>query len=361
MSSPSTYMPSTNSGIPSFSSLGGGPTRWGSFITGFGLQVALVIAATTLTITATAPQLLEQTYDHIELTAPLVPRPEPYMPPRTFAPPPKLIVRQTPKIDPVVAPPMAIPVRPDRKPLIPDTVAKLPSAPQPKFDSPVVDKPAGPKVSRAVLSSAFTGSSATPTLKNTPAHLVQTGGFGDPNGVPANDDSRGRANIARLGSFDLPRGDGQGNGSGGTRGLRGTVASAGFGNGLATEGGGGGRGTGKQGVVQGTAFASAQPTPEITKKKSIVEAPLVPASITSKPTPVYTEEARKLHVEGEVLVRVVLTASGQVRVLQIVRGLGHGLDDAAIRAAEGIRFIPAQREGQAVDSNATLHIVFQLS
>jgi TonB family protein len=57
----------------------------------------------------------------------------------------------------------------------------------------------------------------------------------------------------------------------------------------------------------------------------------------------------------------MFTATGQVRVLRLLRGLGYGLDEAAMRAAEKIRFSPAQQEGRAVDSTATLHIVFQLS
>ena len=40
--------------------------------------------------------------------------------------------------------------------------------------------------------------------------------------------------IAQKGSFDLPSGPGYGNGTGGSRGARGVVASAGFGSGVAT-------------------------------------------------------------------------------------------------------------------------------
>ena len=85
------------------------------------------------------------------------------------------------------------------------------------------------------------------------------------------------------------------------------------------------------------------------------------AEIVAKPTPVYTDEARKLHIEGEVLLEVVLESGGRVRVVRLVRGLGHGLDEAAVRAAEQIRFKPALRDGQPVDSGAVLHIVFQLA
>jgi hypothetical protein len=45
----------------------------------------------------------------------------------------------------------------------------------------------------------------------------------------------------------------------------------------------------------------------------------------------------------------------------VVRGLGHGLDEAAIAAANKMRFKPAQRMGQAIDSTAVVHVVFQMA
>jgi TonB family protein len=66
-------------------------------------------------------------------------------------------------------------------------------------------------------------------------------------------------------------------------------------------------------------------------------------------------------IEGEVQVRVLFTARGEVRVLEVVRGLGHGLDETALRAAQQIKFKPAQRDGQPVDSTATVHIIYQLA
>ena len=88
---------------------------------------------------------------------------------------------------------------------------------------------------------------------------------------------------------------------------------------------------------------------------------MVPAEILSKPTPVYTQEARSLRIEGEVLLEVVLEASGNLRVVRVVRGLGHGLDDNAVKAAEQIHFKPAMRDGQPTDSTVVLHIIFQLA
>jgi TonB family protein len=88
---------------------------------------------------------------------------------------------------------------------------------------------------------------------------------------------------------------------------------------------------------------------------------MTPAEIISKPVPAYTPEARAQRIEGEVLLEVVFEASGKLRVLRVVRGLGHGLDDAAVRAAEQIRFKPALKDGQPSDSTAVVHIIFQLA
>jgi len=48
-------------------------------------------------------------------------------------------------------------------------------------------------------------------------------------------------------------------------------------------------------------------------------------------------------------------------VNRVVRGLGHGLDEAAAAAANKMHFKPALRNGQAVDSTAIVHVVFQLA
>jgi TonB family protein len=207
-----------------------------------------------------------------------------------------------------------------------------------------------------VQTDVFAGSSAAPTLPKMAASKVQTGGFGDPNGVPANPGATGKANIATVGSFDLPAGSGYGNGTGGARGKQGVIASAGFGNGVAEAP----RSGPAQTAVQSANFDLA-PVVEKKKEPRQVKQAMLPVAIQEKPTPEYTSEARQARIEGEVLLQVMFAANGRVRVLRVVRGLGHGLDEAATRAAERIRFSPAQREGRPVDSTATLHIVFQLS
>jgi len=84
--------------------------------------------------------------------------------------------------------------------------------------------------------------------------------------------------------------------------------------------------------------------------------------ITYKPRPVYTDDARNLKIEGDVLIAVTFTASGQVQVERVVKGLGHGLDESAMAAARQIRFKPAKTaDGQPVDSQAVVHILFEIA
>jgi TonB family protein len=232
--------------------------------------------------------------------------------------------------------------------------------------APAVLKTAGGARPVLIHTGDFQGSSAAPTV-NAPIQKVQTGGFGDPNGLKPSENSKpgGKLIAQALGSFDMPAGPGYGNGSGGARGIKGTVASADFGNGIATPGRGdgrsSGRGSGNSGV-QASGFGAqeiAQPTPRMARMETGPATTAV--EITYKPNPVYTDEARIQKLEGEVLLEVMFGANGQLHVNHVVRGLGHGLDEAALAAANKIRFKPAMRAGQAIDSIAIVHVVFQLA
>ena len=83
--------------------------------------------------------------------------------------------------------------------------------------------------------------------------------------------------------------------------------------------------------------------------------------IFSKPNPEYTEEGRRLKIDGEVRLEVLFSTSGQVQVVRILQGLGHGLDEEAVKAAQQIKFKPASHQGQPIDSTAVVRIIFQLA
>jgi len=105
------------------------------------------------------------------------------------------------------------------------------------------------------------------------------------------------------------------------------------------------------------------PARSTTQRKRQVEedSPDAPVEIVSKPRPVYTDEARDRRIEGEVVLEVVFVATGQLRVLRVLDGLGYGLDQAAVEAAKKIEFTPARRNGRPVDHMATLRVVFRLA
>jgi TonB family protein len=281
-------------------------------------------------------------------------------------PVPEPVKTEVPKIKPKLLPAVKLPVFETPKLVVPHEVKReiekpveAPKVVVNQFAAPQIKMVAGGARPQLVHTGDFGGSSQKPTV-NAAVDKVQTGGFGDPNGLKGEGKPNAKLVAAAAGGFDMPVGPGQGNGSGGAKGIKGTVASADFGNGIATGGKGDGRSNG-QGVATG-GFGSQQVAhggPKIAQPDLTGAA--TPVEITFKPNPVYTDEARSLKLEGEVLLEVSFTSSGSLHVNRVVRGLGHGLDEAAIAAANKMRFKPAMRGGQPVDSTAIVHVMFQMA
>jgi TonB family protein len=126
---------------------------------------------------------------------------------------------------------------------------------------------------------------------------------------------------------------------------------------------GGARPSSEPRVIADAGFVSAGAvTPIRLRRRVEVPEPLSTGiEILDKPRPAYSEEARRLRIEGEVVLQALFAASGEVRVQRLIRGLGHGLDQNAIEAAEHIRFRPAIRGGRPADLVATIQITFQLA
>jgi len=284
------------------------------------------------------------------------------------APPP-------PEVKPKVKPPEPKPVDPKPAKLNPKqphvfltakaeapklrTVEAKPVELNPAFDKVKIDVPTNqPKRPKDdVKVGNISSGSAAPATVVAPLNKVQTGGFGDPNGIPGKGDPNKGTNVNRRGSPALPGGPGYGNGTGGDKGIRGTVASTGFGNGIANP-----PPPAKRGTIQSTGFADQTVATEAPKKKAVAsESDTTPVAILDKPRPVYTAEGRTLRIEGDVVLEMVFLANGTIQVNRVVSGLGHGLDEAATRAAQQIKFKPARREGQPVDFPARVRIEFRLA
>ncbi len=282
--------------------------------------------------------------------------------------PPKIAKVKTPAptpqpvVEPVLSPKQphifmnAKALQPKVKPL----EAKAPEL-NPVFEAAKVDtaQPNQPKRPKdEVKVGSMSSGNATPATVKAPVDKVQTGGFGATDGLAGKGNPNAHLIVNAQGLPTLPGGPGYGNGTGGDKGIRGTVASTGFGNGTANPPPGGG----KRGNVSAGGFGDASVAAEAPKKKASNDGPADTAvTILDKPKPEYTAEGRSMKLEGDVVLEVVFLSNGHVQVNRVVSGLGHGLDESATKAAQQIKFKPALREGQPVDYPARVRIEFRLA
>lgn len=239
---------------------------------------------------------------------------------------------------------------------------------EPRRENPITPQPAKP-APPTVIVGAF-AANAFSAHTSEPSRLVQGAGFD----APAARAPELKIGSAALGTFAQAAAGRPQPGSDQPN----VVADAGFGTAMATappaapgrvlaDAGFGAAGKGDAGQrAQAPQAVKTADFDTRVAKPAAPQAPRqppidVPLEILSKPTPVYTDEARALKLEGEVLLDVEFTAKGEIRVLRFVRGLGHGLDESAARAAQGIRFKPAQAGGHPIDFRTTVHIVFHLA
>ncbi len=84
-------------------------------------------------------------------------------------------------------------------------------------------------------------------------------------------------------------------------------------------------------------------------------------TVEYQPLPPYTQAARDAKVEGAVLLQCVVRKDGSVDSVRVIRGLGYGLDEAAMNAVTSQwRFKPGTRNGKPVDVRASIEISFRL-
>ena len=330
--------------------------RTASFVTS--TTVNVIILGLVIYVGITAKHVIQQhKFEQTALIFPTTPPPEVKVktpPPPKLPPPPKPVEvkLEAPKINmPKVDP------KPALKPI--EMEAKL-NTPQMKEAKPAIVLAPQPK---AALTAAMPAQSNTVKASTAPVHLGETFGVTPNPGAsrPATVAAIGNPYGGNEGPAVAPHGvvgsTGIGNGlkSGSNAGTVGKVASAGI---------PGGTGTVATGNYGGKVASAGIPTQTVASNISAAPKAQVASTnleVISKPPVQYTAEARQLRVEGDVILRVTFTASGQVLIQGVVRGLGHGLDEEARRVAEHIRFRPATRNGQAVDMTTNITITFQLA
>ncbi|HEY4379859.1 MAG TPA: energy transducer TonB [Acidobacteriaceae bacterium] len=190
-------------------------------------------------------------------------------------------------------------------------------------DMPFKD-PKGAAVSPVNMNSGFPGMNAANTGHGPPATKVVLG-----NGSPESTTVKGNGVIAAVG---LPHG----------------VP--------------GGTGTGKAQPTGQQISLGQAPPPPAPKAAAITTAPGKAVTVISKPKPEYTAEARQMHIEGVVTLRIRVSPNGAVEVVAVAKPLGYGLDDSAKRAIMATKFEPAtDSTGHPIPWEGLVNVTFQLA
>jgi TonB family protein len=83
-------------------------------------------------------------------------------------------------------------------------------------------------------------------------------------------------------------------------------------------------------------------------------------TVIFKVDPEYSEEARRAKYSGTVILSADITPDGRASKIQVVKGLGLGLDEKAIGAVSQWRFNPGTKDGQPITVSITLQVSFRL-
>jgi TonB family protein len=331
--------------------------RAGSFVTSAVVNGIIVLLVITLSILI-KPVIQQHKFEQTELVFPTTPPPPVKV---KLPPPPKIKELPKPPEVKLEAPKIEMPkLKPEPKPV--QLEAKNNPLPTIKAAKPQVVLAPQPKAALAAAAMP----AQTPAVKpsTAPVHLGETFGVTpNPNAVkPATVAAIGNPYGGMNGAAVAPHGvvgsTGIGNGlkSGSSAGIVGHVASAGI---------PGGTGTTSNGSYGNAHVGSAGIPTQVAAISPVVAAPPTPTNTQAEvsiPKPNYTDEAKQLKIQGAVVLRVTFFANGQIQVLGVLRGLGHGLDEEAKRAVQQGRVIrPATVNGKPMDSTTNITITFQLA
>jgi protein TonB len=109
------------------------------------------------------------------------------------------------------------------------------------------------------------------------------------------------------------------------------------------------------------AIPTPPPAPPARVEEPVTE-PTGYAGYLNNPAPVYPKAAQRMGMQGRVVLRVRVLASGHVGEVEIKQSSGKALlDEAALSAVKGWTFAPAKRGSTAIDAWAQVPIDFKLA
>jgi len=343
-----------------FGVLNAGNQSKSSVVTAVAINVAVAFILVVLSAAAIKTAALKKS-EEVVFVPPLPPPPPPppkLIPPKPLPKPPVITPLEPkivlPKGEPMEAPKPVPVAQPKPLPVVTPAPPKrelAAAAPKPMpvklpTSASVVNRDANPRP--VVL-----GQQNNPIApSNRPAVSAVNMGNAGMAGMPAGTSGRGpQAQAVNMGS-------GRPGGSVGGNSSRPSVQGVNLGGVPGGTTGSKGNGLGVQQVQ-----LARQATPSAAATPSLMKAPArTGPQVLYKPRPVYTAEATALKIEGVVQVRIRVSSTGAVTVLGVTSGLGHGLDESAMRAVQGTKFRPAvDANGNPTDWEGVVNISFQIA
>ncbi len=120
-------------------------------------------------------------------------------------------------------------------------------------------------------------------------------------------------------------------------------------------------GTASSGTDSVDSNQAAPPPPEETFFVAVEEMPELEDGLASIQKEIrYPQEAREAGVEGRVIVQFIVNEQGEVENPEVIRGIGAGCDEEALRVVKQAKFKPGKQRGQPVRVQYSLPIIYRL-
>lgn len=119
------------------------------------------------------------------------------------------------------------------------------------------------------------------------------------------------------------------------------------------------------------AEVSAPPPPPEEEEEEEEEEPVFFVAVEQQPQPVggleaiqkrivYPEIAKRAGVQGRVFVKAFVDENGDVVKVELLKGIGAGCDEAAMKAVQETKFVPGKQRGKPVKVQVSIPVVFRL-
>jgi TonB family protein len=105
--------------------------------------------------------------------------------------------------------------------------------------------------------------------------------------------------------------------------------------------------------------APTEPPPETPPERIVVSAAVVAGNKIQGKVPKYPKDAKRAHVEGTVVLRGVISKSGDIEDLCVIQGPAK-LQQAAYDAVKTWKYRPYLRNGEPLEVETQVNVIFTL-